>query len=1278
MNKPLSTSVAALIAFTLTAFGANIPLQQATVNRIINDVKVVDPKCGTHPAKITDVIKDDIGVKTGVKSRCELLFQDNTLTRLGSETYFSFKPGTREMTLTEGTMLLQVPKNQGGATIRTASVTASITGTTVMLEHRRDKSIKFLVLEGSMRVGTGRLGENISLTPGKMLIINPRDKRLPDPVNVDLKKLIKTSSLVNPSGFQGSKSGNAKDAALPSMPLINQAIKEQDLLRSKGQLQETNLAILGKGTGVVVADSEMMTKLEEQSNAMSQMAATQPTIPTPVTETPTLIGTKPATDSVIASNNSSNGFTPLTTGTGLGNGDMSGNTPEEILNSGNGSSSSSENSDDVGNRGDDVFDVESGGSDSETSEEITDAVKPDLIVSPPNLLPNPTLENSAVNSTPDWTKTASGGPVPTMNRLPTPLAVTDFQNPSISLLGNMPILAAGGVNYIGTTYSGAANDGSASWFLLGGMTDFEAQIGFDKLIGYGNGTEFPTAGIAVFKSANLNFAGDISAQAGEMRDVAFVAADSIKTKPDGAQFDLSGLRSATFATETGNITIGANSTISSSGDLFEFLHLHSRGGEKLKKNDSIQIEGSINLPNASLIATGNEDVSFRVGSNVNVKDAFIFAGDEAELLGNLTASNATIYSPEAAQFAGTVSIGNLTVHSKDFEVRRGSLTVDTAVLNLSGNYYPGGKQSVTIIGDLQHPDTEPKFAFRELTINALGDVALNQNSTERARLDFTNAETFAVNRAARVIISGGAFEIPDSVDAVLDVVSVNSKSSNTSVSGFDLIKTSGNLDSASVNATDLQIGGNINSVGIIQASTATVGGSIVGDTLNIGKAIVGGNVEAKNRMTTDNLTVGGNVKGKEYVLGTATVGGSVNTSGAFKAQTLTVSGNLATADLDVRSANIGGSATIRGDLSFSSFSTNGSLAVSGSIKPSSLNSPSATSHLMATSVKAGGGLQFAGESGESGRDGGILHISSPDAASANTSGIAFGNWGIKGAKFDGGDSIGSEKAGGSGGTLLIGTEERPFSGIVTVDSKISATTGKNGENVSFGGNGGTVGIDATGKVTLKGEIQVSSSASQAASKNGGNILISSRKTSETAIEISNTAQLNSLLSSASNGDGGRIEFKSAGGLIVANGGKIQADRGSVEIKNTGTGGNIALNNTQISADTVKIATLGANGTLTIGGGVIKANTLLNLYAAGSNGTILFKDNTKLDGYSLKTIAANTVTIANGKKVEIGGLLPATVLTNNANYTGSGGNGSTSGKFEGRGAIRLPLGNASSY
>jgi hypothetical protein len=113
------------------------PLKQANVTRIYNDVRVMEvPANVQKPATLNQVVRDQQAVLTGVQSRAELLFTDKTLTRIGANSIFTFKEGTRDMDLKRGTMLLQVPKGAGGAQIKTAAVTAAITGTTLLVEYQ--------------------------------------------------------------------------------------------------------------------------------------------------------------------------------------------------------------------------------------------------------------------------------------------------------------------------------------------------------------------------------------------------------------------------------------------------------------------------------------------------------------------------------------------------------------------------------------------------------------------------------------------------------------------------------------------------------------------------------------------------------------------------------------------------------------------------------------------------------------------------------------------------------------------------------------------------------------------------------------------------------------------------------------------------------------------------------------------------------------------------------------------------------------------------------------
>ncbi len=248
-------------------------LHRAEITQFYNDVKVIGPS-GAHPAAVQEVIEDGRGVRTGLDSRAELLFQDKSVTRLGANTLFNFDPGTRKMECRSGTMLLQVPKNIGGATIRTAAVTAAITGTTILLEYSPDVNpppgsgkkkrhgyVKVIVLEGTLRLYLNdRLGESTLITPGKMIILPPDAFSIPDPVDVDIDRLIETSFLIN------NRYWNRADSQFSLDPVRPEITKQEKSLGS-GNLRQTNALILGKGTSVIIATADLLNNLDRRFNA---------------------------------------------------------------------------------------------------------------------------------------------------------------------------------------------------------------------------------------------------------------------------------------------------------------------------------------------------------------------------------------------------------------------------------------------------------------------------------------------------------------------------------------------------------------------------------------------------------------------------------------------------------------------------------------------------------------------------------------------------------------------------------------------------------------------------------------------------------------------------------------------------------------------------------------------------------------------------------------------------------------------------------------------------
>jgi hypothetical protein len=292
-----SVAFLAMLALVPAQSATAAQLKEAQITQIVKDVNLLPGQAASRAAVINDNVRDGTAVRTGEDSRTELTFSDQTLARLGANTLFSFNEGTRKLDLGGGAMLLRVPKGAGGATVRTAAVTAAITGTTVLMEYHPKAYIKFISLEGTARLYMqGRLGESVLIKPGQMLIVKPDAKRLPDPVDVDLARLMKTCVLI--TDFP----------PLGSTPLIADEIKRQQDQKVDGNLIDTNLVIVGRGTLVTLIDPTSLDTIDQKTNAVQTKVGFQPIkfgpLPTILTPTPYVIssGTSIQTDPMITTN----------------------------------------------------------------------------------------------------------------------------------------------------------------------------------------------------------------------------------------------------------------------------------------------------------------------------------------------------------------------------------------------------------------------------------------------------------------------------------------------------------------------------------------------------------------------------------------------------------------------------------------------------------------------------------------------------------------------------------------------------------------------------------------------------------------------------------------------------------------------------------------------------------------------------------------------------------------------------------------------------------------
>ncbi|MCH7225640.1 FecR domain-containing protein [Haloferula sp. A504] len=232
------------------------PLKSAKVTQAVNDVSIYTSSRDPRPANVGETIGGSNSVRTGRDSRAELVFTDETVTRLGQNSVFRFRNGTRDVELERGSVLLQVPKSAGGATIRTATVTAAITGTTSMFEYSPGQWVKLLTLEGTQKLYINGQKDPVLVPAGQMIVMRPNARVVPQPVTIDIAKLVATSILAGNKVF-GPLPQNSKSA-------IARTMNQQRQQKREGGLLPTRQVVTGPGV----------------RGSTSKTDVRQPTIPT--------------------------------------------------------------------------------------------------------------------------------------------------------------------------------------------------------------------------------------------------------------------------------------------------------------------------------------------------------------------------------------------------------------------------------------------------------------------------------------------------------------------------------------------------------------------------------------------------------------------------------------------------------------------------------------------------------------------------------------------------------------------------------------------------------------------------------------------------------------------------------------------------------------------------------------------------------------------------------------------------------------------------------------
>ena len=165
--------------------------KQANVTEVIHDVRLLAGQTAARPATVNDTVREGTAVRTGTDSRAELTFLDQTLTRLGANTVFSFGAAARTYDLGSGAILISAPKETGTVKVTTAVAICAVSGFTAVLERHSNAWNKFILLHGNGTLTLkGIPGDPCRLQTGQMVVFPPHPTRCPPVLNIDISKLL--------------------------------------------------------------------------------------------------------------------------------------------------------------------------------------------------------------------------------------------------------------------------------------------------------------------------------------------------------------------------------------------------------------------------------------------------------------------------------------------------------------------------------------------------------------------------------------------------------------------------------------------------------------------------------------------------------------------------------------------------------------------------------------------------------------------------------------------------------------------------------------------------------------------------------------------------------------------------------------------------------------------------------------------------------------------------------------------------------------------------------
>jgi hypothetical protein len=255
--------LAILALSTHSASASFVSFLKNNVYRVENTNKV--------SAVLNDKIESNTQVGTGEQSMCELSLDDKSVTRIGANAIFSFTEKERLVKCDKGTFLISKDPETETITVTTGSVTAAISGSTVVLDVKDDATHIAVAETTKGVIVTDKNGKSMTLQSGEGISATPNGMTSSSPKSVDVKDLTSSSPLFTEKGLPPL----ANDALIKGVASAQETAKAQGISFASeindivsGKIDSTT-ALLGKVDSGDVPDIDTAAGAEASASPAS-------------------------------------------------------------------------------------------------------------------------------------------------------------------------------------------------------------------------------------------------------------------------------------------------------------------------------------------------------------------------------------------------------------------------------------------------------------------------------------------------------------------------------------------------------------------------------------------------------------------------------------------------------------------------------------------------------------------------------------------------------------------------------------------------------------------------------------------------------------------------------------------------------------------------------------------------------------------------------------------------------------------------------------------------